>query len=204
MKSFGKLAVLGAAFAVSASLAYATTVTYSTAGTFTGGTDSTDQAIFGSGANTLTLDFVPQSGVSVDADPLTHGSAGFLEATVTGTGATASGDFWLTIDQTVPGAASGTVSGVLSGSISVNNSTATLDFSSTTLDLDGITYTIQEPMGGIDLVPPSTLNGEESIQMDIVATTPEPSSLLLLGTGLLGLAVVLFRKFRPSGLVMHT
>jgi hypothetical protein len=33
---------------------------------------------------------------------------------------------------------------------------------------------------------------------------PEPSSLLLLGTGLLGLAVVLFRKVRLSGLVLHS
>ncbi len=37
---------------------------------------------------------------------------------------------------------------------------------------------------------------------DVVAT-PEPSSLLLLGTGLLGLAFVAFRKVKSSGLILN-
>jgi hypothetical protein len=50
----------------------------------------------------------------------------------------------------------------------------------------------------ITITPPSGQYG----YVDNIVVTPEPASLLLLGTGLLGLAFVAFRKAKSSGLTL--
>lgn len=197
MKNFGKLAVLGAALALSAS-AFATPVTFSTSGEFV--SNSTDTITFGSAGNTTTLTFAGIPSTTLDASPFTFTSFGTVTTSVAGSGASGSGSFDLTITQTVPSpGGSGTLTGVLSGTVSDNASTGLLDFSNLSLVIgtgsNEVVYTLQEPVGGYELVPPSTNGGVTSIQGTITAT-PEPNSLMLLGTGLLGGAGMLMRRRR--------
>lgn len=94
-----------------------------------------------------------------------------------------------------------------------------------TITIDGVTFTVTPPNndkwteytedftydGGSDTLmfsvtgPGSgTYDNDTGLADAELYATPEPGTLLLLGTGLLGLAFLAFRKAKSSGLVLHS
>ena len=177
----------------------AQTVTFSTTGAFSGNAAcTTTSCTFGD----FTLSFTPVGSASFLSGSLVDlGSfSAFCSTSSCAETAFPSGvTFTLTINQTDPSSGNGDFAGTVSGSLAFNPSFSSLVWmpTSSTLNIGTASYQlVVDNTGNFNIEGPGSTNPNPTVVKAFVTTTPEPSTVALMATGMFGLIPVIRRRRR--------